>query len=116
MFMRGLRLWLAALLLATLTIGAPLHQAAAHGMAHAHHATLVHTHSQPCPDCPAKPGDHAKACEMACAAAVAIMQILPARDWSPLAYAVRHEAASSRPPEGAITAPDPFPPKRPRIA
>lgn len=114
--MRGLRLWLAALLLASFTVGPPLHQAAAHGMAHAHHATHVHAQSQPCPDCPATPGDHAKACEMACAAAVAILQVLPARTWSPFAYAIRYEAASSRPPPGTIAAPDPFPPKRPRIA
>lgn len=115
--MRGLRVLVAALLLVAFTVGVPTHHAAAHGAAHLHtaRAAHVHLHSKPCPDCPAKP-DPDWVCKIACAAALAVIGVAPVGTWSPHAYAIRFAAAPTRSPQGAAPSPDPFPPKRPRIA
>jgi hypothetical protein len=120
--MRWWRALMAALLLIAFAVGTPLHHAAAYGTVHGghpHHAQApaahAHGHSAPCPGCPSKP-DPAEACEIACAAAVAVVDQLSDGTWEPLSYPVRFDVPASRSPPGAERAPDPFPPKRPPIA
>lgn len=115
--MRLLRVLCAVLLLAGTTLGASFHSASAHGMTHAGGTTAhVHNHghqharSKPC-DCPQK-ASHAALCDMACSAALAVMdeprQVVGTRLEYLVAFAVPPPGAV----QDALRAPDPFPPRR----
>jgi hypothetical protein len=83
---------------------------ALYDVAHVHHAQ-----DKPCRECPSKAGPGAL-CQMACAAAVAVLDT-PAPSLGPcLAYAVQFAAGPPVPTQGAAPAPDPFPPRPSRIA
>jgi hypothetical protein len=81
------------------------------------HAAHVHAdaHGKPCRDCPAKAGPGAL-CQMACAAAVAVLDAPAPSLGTRLAYAVRFAAGPPASAQGAIVAPDPFPPRPSRVA
>lgn len=119
--MRGLRALCAALLFLAFTLGMPLHGATAHGMAPAGTATLHAAHAHDpgkgkcCPDHHAKAGPGAL-CQLACGAAVAVLDGPALHLGTRLAYLVRFAAGPSASGLGATPAPDPFPPRPSRIA
>lgn len=121
--MRGLRALCAALLFVAFTLGVPLHSATAHRMAHAAggttmqaaHAYHAHAHGKPCRDCPTKAKPDAL-CQMACAAAVAVLDAPAPSLGTRLAYAVRFAVGPPALAQSAIVAPDPFPPRPSRSA
>lgn len=116
--MRGLRALCAALLLVVFALGVPLRSATAHGIAHAA-AVHVHDHAahgKPCRNCPAKAGC-GTLCQMACcASALAVLDPPVPGLGTRLAHAVRFAVGPPASARGATVAPDPFPPKPPRIA
>ena len=111
-----MRLWrmiLAVLALVALILGVPLHGAAAHGgmmsagpsMHSLHH---VHGDGKPCQHCP-KSDD--ALCAMACAGAVAILDLASPTSHTTVAYAVRFPGAPGLAFAGVVLPPDPFPPR-----
>ena len=119
--MRCLRALCTALLLIAFALGLPLHAATAHGMAvvggSATQAAHVHHAGDPkcCPDHHHNKAGPGTLCQMACASALAVLDT-PQHLGARLAFAVRFAPGPSRADRGAVSAPDPFPPKPSRAA
>ncbi len=119
--MRGLRVLCAALMLLAFTLGVPFHAATAHGTlpigASISHVTHVHENGlTKCRhDHHGKTGSGAL-CQMACAAAIAVLDTLPLRLGTQLAYAVQFASGSPMASNGVTLSLDPFPPRPSPIA
>jgi hypothetical protein len=114
--MRLLRAVCAALFLVACTLGVPLHSAAAHHFGGTTHVAQVHDHGS------GKPASHhvklgpGALCQLACCAAVAVLQAPFQAVGAPFAYAAEYGADPPASAHGALITPDPFPPKPSRIA
>ncbi len=119
--MRGLRVLCAALLFLAFTLGVPLHAATAHGTlpvgAPNAHVTHVHENGAKkcCHDRHGKAGSGAL-CQMACAAAIAVLDTLPQHLGTQLAYAVQFASGPPMAGNGVTLTLDPFPPRPSPIA
>lgn len=119
--MRGLQALCAALLFLAFTLGVPLHAATAHATlsvgASTAHATHVHEHgaTKCCHDHHGKTESGAL-CQMACAAAIAVLDTRPLRLGTQLAYTVQFASGPPMASNGVTLPLDPFPPRPPPIA
>jgi len=114
---RGLRVLSAALLFLAFALGVPLHAATAHDVAAVASATHVahsHEHGSCCHEhhCKTRAG---ALCQMACAAAVAVLDNPPGIG-TQLAYTVQFTTAPPASSPGVTLALDPFPPRPSPIA
>lgn len=109
---RGFRILCAALLFLAFALGVPLHAATAHAVSAASpvtHAAHSHDHGKCCHDYHGKAGSVAL-CQMACAAAVAVLDNPPGLG-TQLAYTVQFASSPSAASLGVTLSLDLFPPK-----